>query len=72
MRSGLGKAGLVIPLAVGGNVGRNGVRRRSGSACPSGSGGNLDESVEVLVRHTASRLENVTSSRTVEVLTKPA
>ena len=45
--------------------------RRPGPPCRSGCR-RLDRVDEVLVRHAASRLENVTSIRTVEVLTKPA
>jgi hypothetical protein len=71
MRPGPGKAGVVIPLAVGGNavalVFAEGPDRHAGADAAAWT-----ESVEVLVRHAASRLENVTSIRTVEVLTKPA
>jgi hypothetical protein len=71
MRPAPGKAGVVVPLAVGGNVVAlvfaDGPDRQ---ASPDAAA--WTESVEVLVRHAASRLENVTSIRTVEVLTKPA
>ena len=71
MRPGTGKAGVVVPLVVGGNV----VALVFADG-PDGHAGadaaGWTESIEVLVRHAASRLENVTSSRTVEVLTKPA
>lgn len=71
MRSGPGKSGVVVPLTVGGNVVAlvfaDGPDRHTSSDAAAWT-----ESVEVLVRHAASRLENVTSIRTVEVLTKPA
>ena len=71
MRPGQGKAGVVVPLVVGGNVVAvvfaDGPDRHAGADAAAWT-----ESIEVLVRHAASRLENVTSIRTVEVLTKPA
>ena len=71
MRPGAGKAGVVVPLVVGGNVVAlvyaDGPDRHAG-----GDAAAWTESIEVLVRHAASRLENVTSIRTVEVLTRPA
>ena len=67
-----GRLGRFVPLAVGGNVvavlycegpGRDGDRAvRQAWAEP----------LEVMVRHAAARLENVTSIRTVEALTRPA
>ena len=71
MRPGNGKAGVIVPLVVGGNVVAivfaDGPDRHAGADAAAWT-----ESIEVLVRHAASRLENVTSIRTVEVLTKPA
>ena len=72
MRPGVGKAGLVIPLAISGNVVAIVFAEGPDRHAHPESGAIWTESIEVLVRHTASRLENVTSSRTVEVLTKPA
>ena len=65
-------SGLVVPLVVGGNVVvllyADGLERRAEiEEAPVWT-----EQVEVLVRHAALRLENVTSLRTVEVLTRPA
>jgi len=64
-----GQAGRLNPLAVGGNVvavlyseGRDG--RGEGPAEM------WIDAIEILVRHAAQRLENVTSIRTVEALTK--
>ncbi len=72
MRPPAGKAGLLIPLAVGGNVVALVFAEGANRHAHPETGGVWTESIEVLVRHAASRLENVTSSRTVEVLTKPA
>ena len=72
MRPAAGKAGLLIPLAVGGNVVALVFAEGPDRHAHPETGGVWTESIEVLVRHAASRLENVTSSRTVEVLTKPA
>ena len=65
-------SGLIVPLVVGGNVVAllyaDGLERRPEiEEAPVWT-----EQVEVLVRHAALRLENVTSLRTVEVLTRPA
>jgi hypothetical protein len=69
MRAGSGNAGLVVPLIVAGSVVAllyaEGPERQAGQASTS----LWTEHVEVLVRHASSRLENVTSRRTVEVLT---
>lgn len=66
-----GHAGLIIPIVVGGHVvalfyaeGPDRVAALEGANVWA-------EQAEVLVRHAASRLENVTSLRTVEVLTSP-
>ena len=68
MRAMSGNSGLVVPIIVAGGVVAlmyaEGPERQAGAA-----GGSLwTEHVEVLVRHASSRLENVTSRRTVEVL----
>ena len=72
LRPPAGCAGRLVPLAVGGHVvavlyseGRD--ARADGAAVPVWAG-----PIEILVRHAAARLENVTSIRTVEALTKPA
>jgi GAF domain-containing protein len=63
--------GLVVPIIVGGDVVgllyADGLDRRPDRERASV----WPEQVELLVRHAALRLENVTSVRTVEVLTKP-
>ena len=65
-----GHLGMLIPIVVGGEVVvllyANGVERRA----DQDSAVTWAEQVELLVRHAALRLENVTSIRTVEVLTK--
>jgi hypothetical protein len=65
-------AGLVVPIVVGDNVVAllyaDGLERR-----PEREEGPVwPEVVEILVRHAAMRLENVTTLRTVEVLTRSA
>jgi hypothetical protein len=69
MRPSTGHAGVVVPVVVAGSVVAlvyaEGQERHAGSS----SGSLWTEHVEVLVRHASSRLENVTSRRTVEVLT---
>lgn len=72
MRVPHGHGGVIVPLAVGGNVVAllyaDGPERRADSAtAPIWA-----EQVEILVRHAALRLENLTSLRTVEVLTSPS
>jgi hypothetical protein len=66
-----GHIGLVLPIVVGDDVVAlmyaEGVDRK-----PDQEEASIwTEEVELLVRHTALRLENVTSVRTVEVLTRP-
>jgi hypothetical protein len=65
-----GHIGMLIPIVVGGEVVvllyANGVERRADHETAV----TWTEQVELLVRHAALRLENVTSIRTVEVLTK--
>jgi hypothetical protein len=67
LRPATGHSGLVIPVVVGGNVVSlvyaEGPDRLT---APQSSG--WIEAIELLVRHASSRLENVTSRRTVEVL----
>ena len=69
MRAAAGHSGVVIPIVVAGSVVAmvyaEGPERQAGSSATS----LWTEHVEVLVRHASSRLENVTSRRTVEVLT---
>ena len=72
MRPPAGNAGLVAPLVVGGEVVAllyaEGADRRSAHEEAAA----WAEEVELLVRHAAARLENVTSERTVAVLTRTA
>jgi hypothetical protein len=71
MRVAPGQMGLLLPLVLGQQVvallyadGPDAGSREHGEPV-------WTEQVEVLVRHAASRLESVTSQRTVEVLTNP-
>ena len=70
MRAMSGNSGIVVPVIVGelrrGRAVRRGARERSPARRRTSV---WMEHVEVLVRHASSRLENVTSRRTVEVLT---
>ena len=65
-----GHIGMLLPVVVGGEVVvvlyANGVERRPDHDAAV----TWTEQIELLVRHAALRLENVTSIRTVEVLTK--
>ena len=72
MRVQPGHVGLLIPLIVGREVvavvyadGEERTTQQAGAAV-------WTEQVEVLVRHASARLENVTSMRTVEVLSNPS
>ena len=72
MRVPAGHVGLVIPLIVGREVvavvyadGEERLSQHPGAPV-------WTEQVEVLVRHASARLENVTSQRTVEVLSNPS
>ena len=69
MRAVSGNSGVVIPVSVAGLVVAliyaEGAERQGGQQTTS----IWMEHVEVLVRHASSRLENLTSRRTVEVLT---
>jgi hypothetical protein len=70
MRAMAGNSGVVVPIVVAASV--VALLYAEGPERQSGSGGTTSlwtEHVEVLVRHASSRLENVTSRRTVEVLT---
>lgn len=72
MRPAAGHAGLVMPLVVNKDVvalvyADGPDRAGNDTGAPVWS-----EQVEVLVRHASGRLENVTSQRTVEVLTSPS
>jgi hypothetical protein len=73
MRAMSGNTGLVVPINVGASVVAvlyaEGPERPSGAGAPASAASLWTEHVEVLVRHASSRLENVTSRRTVEVLT---
>ena len=70
MRAGVAHSGLVVPIVVAGSVVAllyaEGPERQPGASAAASL---WTEHVEVLVRHASSRLENVTSRRTVEVLT---
>jgi hypothetical protein len=69
MRTMSGNSGVVVPVSVAGTVVAilfaEGPERVAGQA----AGSLWMEHVEILVRHASSRLENITSRRTVEVLT---
>jgi hypothetical protein len=72
MRVPVGHTGLVTPIVVAGEVvavlyADDVDRRAAQEDAPVWT-----EEVELLVRHAALRLENVTTERTVEVLTRPA
>lgn len=74
MHPSAGHAGLLLPLVVAGAavavVYAEGPDKQTAQ---TGSGGAVwTEHVEILIRHASSRLENITSRRTVEVLTNPA
>lgn len=70
LRPATGHSGLVIPVVVGGNV-VSLVYAEGPDRLSSPNGSVWIEAIELLVRHASSRLENVTSRRTVEVLTTP-
>jgi hypothetical protein len=68
LRPATGHSGLVIPVVVGGNV--VSLVYAEGPDRQAAPGASVwIEAIELLVRHASSRLENVTSRRTVEVLT---
>ncbi len=71
LRPATGHSGLVIPVVVGGNV-VSLVYAEGPDRHSSPSASVWIEAIELLVRHASSRLENVTSRRTVEVLTTPS
>ena len=68
-----GHAGLIFPLVVAGvAVALLYAEGLDKQPSQPGSGGAIwTEHAEILVRHASSRLENITSRRTVEVLTNP-
>jgi hypothetical protein len=70
LRPATGHSGLVIPVVVGGNV-VSLVYAEGPDRMTSPGASVWIEAIELLVRHAASRLENVTSRRTVEVLSTP-
>jgi hypothetical protein len=72
MRVVAGQLGLILPLVLGQQV--VALVYAEGAARQARESGDpvWTEQVEVLVRHAAARLENVTSQRTVEVLTNPS
>jgi hypothetical protein len=72
MRVVTGQLGLILPLVLGQQV--VALVYAEGAAKQAKESGDpvWTEQVEVLVRHAAARLENVTSQRTVEVLTNPS
>lgn len=72
MRVAAGRMGLAIPVVVARQV--VAVVYAEGPERQPGEPGEpvWTEQVEVLVRHTSARLENVTSLRTVEVLSNPS
>ncbi len=67
LRPATGHSGLVIPVVVGGNV-VSLVYAEGPDRLSSPHASVWIEAIELLVRHASSRLENVTSRRTVEVL----
>jgi len=74
MRAMSGNTGLVVPITVGAVVVAvlyaEGPERPSAASAAATAASLWTEHVEVLVRHASSRLENVTSRRTVEVLSR--
>jgi hypothetical protein len=64
-----GHVGMLTPLVVGGQVVALVYADGPDQSAEHGTGSVWTEQVEVLVRHAASRLENLTSRRAVEVLT---
>jgi hypothetical protein len=68
MRPAAGQTAVLIPLQVAGKVVAV-VFAEGADRLTSEAGAIWAEHVEVLVRHASSRLENITSRRTVEVLT---
>ena len=69
MRPAAGQTGVVIPLQVAGKVVAVVFAEGADRLTAEGASSVWTEHVEVLVRHASSRLENITSRRTVEVLT---
>ena len=69
MRASTGNSGIVVPIVVAGGVVALVYAEGPERLPDTNTGSFWTEHVEVLVRHASSRLENVTSRRTVEVLT---
>lgn len=69
MRPAAGQTAVIIPLQVAGKVVAVLFAEGADRLTPDGAASVWTEHVEVLVRHASSRLENITSRRTVEVLT---
>ena len=72
MRPAAGHTAVAIPLQVASRVVAVVFAEGPDRQTPAGGGSVWSEHVEVLVRHASSRLENITSRRTVEVLTTSA
>lgn len=72
MRVPVGHTGLVTPVVVAGEVVAIVYADDVGRLSTQEDAPVWTEEIELLVRHAAVRLENVTSERTVEVLTRPA
>jgi hypothetical protein len=72
MRVPMGHTGLVTPVVVADEVVAVVYADDVGRGAEQNDPRVWSEEIELLVRHTAARLENVTSERTVEVLTRPA
>jgi hypothetical protein len=72
MRVPVGHTGLVTPVVVADEVVAVVYADDVGRSAEQNDPRVWSEEIELLVRHTAARLENVTSERTVEVLTRPA
>jgi hypothetical protein len=66
----VGHTGLVVPMAVGGEVVAVLYADDVGRTEEQEDAPVWTEEVDLLVRHASLRLENLTSTRTVEVFTK--
>jgi hypothetical protein len=72
MRVPAGHSGLVVPIIVGGETVAVLYADDVNKLPQQEDAPRWSEEVELLVRHASLRLENVTSARTVDVLTRPA
>jgi hypothetical protein len=72
MRVAASQVGLILPLVLGRQVVALVYAEGADRQAHETNEPVWTEQVEVLVRHAAARLENVTSQRTVEVLTNPS